>query len=235
MPTYKDKMEDSFRTKLKIFLFTKSFNDNVKTYINSSENINEEFKKFHLTKEVADVYSSQYYQFEESADIRLENMVKKSKEITSNLLDVHRFILSNSNLKKYLGDKYSELFDEYLENPPMSKKEFNELINKKICAYCGINEELIWEGLGSKGKLHNKRSETRGYKLEIDRKMPNLEYTNDNCCMSCYWCNNAKTDEFLPNEFKEIARGINSVWNKRLNQGNGKIIVFPENSKIWES
>jgi len=48
--------------------------------------------------------------------------------------------------------------------------------------------------------------------------------------MSCYWCNNAKTDEFFVDEFKEIARGINYAWQKRL--GN-EIVVFPEKSDIW--
>jgi len=53
--------------------------------------------------------------------------------------------------------------------------------------------------------------------------------------MSCYWCNNAKTDEYIPSEFKEIARGINHVWNKRLEKdGISEKIIFPEDSAIWE-
>lgn len=96
------------------------------------------------------------------------------------------------------------------------------MIENKVCSYCGISEDDISE-LGKRGELNNKRSETRGYTLEIDRKEANGEYTEKNCCMSCYWCNNAKTDEFSVVEFKDIAKGINSVWEKRL----GKAIEFP--------
>jgi len=34
--------------------------------------------------------------------------------------------------------------------------------------------------------------------------------------MACYWCNNAKTDEFDGDEFKEIGEAIKKVWKKRL-------------------
>ncbi|HPT73200.1 MAG TPA: hypothetical protein PLE74_13070, partial [Candidatus Cloacimonadota bacterium] len=57
---------------------------------------------------------------------------------------------------------------------------------------------------------------TRGWTLEIDRKKPNLEYEEDNCVMCCYWCNNAKTDEFDDVEFLPIGNAINQIWNGRL-------------------
>jgi hypothetical protein len=60
------------------------------------------------------------------------------------------------------------------------------------------------------------KHETRGYSFEIDRKEPNLEYSTENCLMSCFWCNNAKTDEFNEKEFKIIAASIEEVWEKRL-------------------
>jgi len=60
-----------------------------------------------------------------------------------------------------------------------------------------------------------KKSE-RGWNLEIDRKNSNYEYTKDNCVMCCYWCNNAKTDEFTYPEFKEIGLAFKQVWDKRL-------------------
>jgi hypothetical protein len=34
--------------------------------------------------------------------------------------------------------------------------------------------------------------------------------------MCCYWCNNAKTDEFTPTEFKFIGQMIGNIWNTRL-------------------
>ena len=53
--------------------------------------------------------------------------------------------------------------------------------------------------------------------MEIDRKNSNKEYTADNIVLCCYWCNNAKSDEFTFDEFKKyIAPGINQTWNDRL-------------------
>ena len=109
------------------------------------------------------------------------------------------------------------------------------MLEKTTCSYCGISLAQI-EELGKNGKLNNKRSDTRGYTLEIDRKLPNLEYSKENCCMACYWCNNAKTDEFSPREFKPIAEGIRRTWNERLKAigySKEEIKDVPD-PKIWE-
>lgn len=237
MPNYNEKMEDSFRTKLKIFLFSKAFDINIEKYIQDNKDndtINKEFHEFALKQDIAKVYSSQYYQFESEMDIIWEGRKVRSETISNNLLSGNKFIISTKNLRDFLGNKYGELFCEYKKNPPLTEELFNKLINTKKCSYCGIEEEQIWRLLGSNKLLNNKRSETRGYSLEIDRKSPNLEYTKDNCCMSCYWCNNAKTDEFEAHEFKEIAKGINNTWNTRLKNVDVKeTIEFPENSTIW--
>jgi len=236
MARYLDKLQDSFVTKLKIFLFIKAFDQSILEYIKKDKNIiREEFKNFKLTHDIAQVYSSQYYQFEEDKSIVLnkENIVK-SHIILANLMDKTKYILSNTNLKYYLNDLYDNLQNIYKHNSDyLSKNDFDKLLDDKNCEYCGVSVEQI-ELLGKNAQLNNKRSDTRGYTLEIDRKQPNLEYTKENCCMSCYWCNNAKTDEFLPDEFKEIARAINSVWNKRLQKsGSSEQITFPENSDVW--
>jgi len=38
--------------------------------------------------------------------------------------------------------------------------------------------------------------------------------------MSCYWCNNAKTDEFTAEEFAVIGKAIAMVWHDRLRESN---------------
>jgi hypothetical protein len=227
MATYTVKLTDSFITKLQIFLFTKAFDEHILDYIQDKEQVKNDFKNFELTLEIAKVYSSQYYQFEEDKYIKLNSNKKiKSKELVDNLMTGTRYIISNEKiLKNYLNKLYDELKNSYIF---MTTEEFNSLINEKTCAYCGISVKQISE-LGANGKLNNKRSDTRGYTLEIDRKEPNLEYTKDNCCMTCYWCNNAKTDEFDHLEFKEIARGINSVWKSR-----GVDIVDFNNITFWQ-
>lgn len=84
------------------------------------------------------------------------------------------------------------------------------------CCYCGLtkDEALI---------LFNKypkstRGGKRGKSLEIDRKDPHLSYsaTLDNLVLSCYWCNNAKTNYFSYNEFMEIGKSIGKFQQNRL-------------------
>ena len=236
MATYADKLNDSFVTKLKIFLFTRAFKQSILEYIKKDRDIiREEFKNFKLTHDIAQVYSSQYYQYDDDKNIILNDAnIEKSHIIVANLMDKTKYIISTTNLKYYLKELYDDLKEDYKNNSDfISRSDFDKLLSDENCEYCGISIMQI-KLLGDSAQLNNKRSETRGFTLEIDRKEPNLEYTKENCCMSCYWCNNAKTDEFLPDEFKEIARSINAVWNKRLEKsGSSEKITFPEYSDVW--
>jgi len=94
--------------------------------------------------------------------------------------------------------------------------DFNEWYNNnRKCYYCGITEDEI-KILFEKEQVHTKRN--RGKKLEIDRKIPELSYKDDikNLVHSCYWCNNAKTDAFTAEEFKEVGKAISIIWQRRL-------------------
>jgi hypothetical protein len=64
------------------------------------------------------------------------------------------------------------------------------------------------------GRINKKR--LRGYNLEMDRKNSNYEYTPANCVMCCYWCNNAKTDEFDEKEYQLIGDAMRHIWQARL-------------------
>ena len=86
-------------------------------------------------------------------------------------------------------------------------------MNNFNCEYCGIEENELYF-------LETKRL-GRGARLEYDR-LEDTDYNLDNIVLACYWCNNAKTDTFTVEEFKEIARGINAVWRSR----GAKIIDF---------
>ena len=97
----------------------------------------------------------------------------------------------------------------------LPKEDFVEFVNRgNQCDYCHITLPQINE-LIDKRKL-NKKHITRGWSLEIDRKVPNLEYTVDNCVWCCYWCNNAKTDEFSYEEFKKVGQVMKTIWDVRL-------------------
>jgi 5-methylcytosine-specific restriction endonuclease McrA len=87
-------------------------------------------------------------------------------------------------------------------------------VAQKFCQYCKIEKNQI-ERLVDTRQLHKKNF--RGMSLEIDRLDSNDEYKKDNCVIACYWCNNAKTDEFTPEEFIPVAEKIHEIWKKRLN------------------
>lgn len=110
-----------------------------------------------------------------------------------------------------------------LEKPQLlTWNKFVKLMVVDNCAYCGVSVKQINEI-----KLMTKRS--RGYTLEVDQKNPYGNYTDANCVACCYWCNNAKTDEFTVKEFKPIAEGIYQSWKNRLAEcGSKEEIKFPE-------
>lgn len=230
MATYSGKKEDSFFTKLQMFLFTKAFDGHIASYIqkNKQQDIKQEFIEFKLDNEIVELYCSQYYQFETDIEIILNGKKSEIKKIIENLSSRDGYLLSRKKLKPFLKELYDVLLNDY---GFISEEDFKNIIKSDSCTYCGISKERIAQ-LGISAKLRNKRSETRGYELEIDRKNPNLEYTKDNCCMSCYWCNNAKTDEFTVAEFKEIARGINRAWNSRLNEAGLESVSLPGNADV---
>lgn len=208
MTTHADRAKANFDAKLPIYLFD--------CYMREKEVSYKYFIAFELNEVIIKRYACHYLQAE-----RHESIEEKPVDDIYNYIKKHK----NDQEFKYDRNKYVEHFKNIL-----TVDEFNNLISNKKCSYCGISKEQI-DTLGRSENLYNKRADTRGYSLEVDRINPNMEYSLNNICMSCYWCNNAKTDEFYANEFKEIARGINKVWNTRM--GNNSV-HFPENSVIWK-
>ena len=103
---------------------------------------------------------------------------------------------------------------------------------EKKCCYCGVKEKDLKEYFNQNNKQY-KEARQRGQYLEIERivtapKNKNV-YSEDNCALVCYICNNAKSDFLSPINFKPIAKGINEFWNNILNNN----VVFPEESPIW--
>ena len=96
-----------------------------------------------------------------------------------------------------------------------TRKEFIDwyVSQDKRCSYCGCNIEEI-KKFYNITKKQNKRWK-RGNSLEVDRKN-NEPYSEKNCCLACYWCNNAKTDVFKVDEFKIIGKAIGEVIKKRI-------------------
>ena len=114
-------------------------------------------------------------------------------------------------------EKLSDLYKEIkLKNSEykfdLSWEKFVSILINGKCSYCGLTILHIYD-LAEKEKFFTKRF--RGYSMEVDQIDAYGSYTDDNCAASCYWCNNAKTDEFRIHEFKEIARGIHKTWKER--------------------
>lgn len=87
--------------------------------------------------------------------------------------------------------------------------------SERKCCYCDITEPEIKELIKAQ-QITTKRLTTRGRRLEIERKEPNQPYDNiENLVFSCYWCNNAKSDEFTFDEFLEIGKQIGKIWKQR--------------------
>jgi 5-methylcytosine-specific restriction endonuclease McrA len=87
---------------------------------------------------------------------------------------------------------------------------------ERICTYCGITESNI-ENLLDANLLATKRIATRGKKLELDRRRHDASYSDlDNLTLACYWCNNAKTDTFTAEEFKDVGQAFARIWQARL-------------------
>jgi len=96
-------------------------------------------------------------------------------------------------------------------------EQFKQMVNDASeCDYCHITKEKIDKLIVDKNLF--KKHITRGWSFEIDRMEANLEYTKDNCVPCCYWCNNAKTDEFSAEEFRPIGELIGQTLKNRLNK-----------------
>ncbi|MBN8569622.1 MAG: hypothetical protein J0M18_08325 [Ignavibacteria bacterium] len=122
------------------------------------------------------------------------------------------------------------LYFSFIGTMDLKESEFLEIFGEdnsktRKCHYCGIGEDIIKE-LIRDNRIHTKRLWQRGRSMEIDRKDPFQTYDKNNIVLCCYWCNNAKTDEFTEEEFKLIAKGIKEVWNDRIQKYNDK---NPEN------
>ena len=104
---------------------------------------------------------------------------------------------------------------------------------EKKCCYCGIEEKKLKEYFKDEN-LQYKNARQRGKILEIERivtatKEHNV-YSEENCRLACYICNNAKSDFISAKNFKPIAKGISKFWIEQ-----GISTQFNKNDAIWET
>lgn len=202
---FTSKANDSFNTKLKMYLFNMAINQ---TWESFSQ---EDFTYFKIDQKLVNEFTTEYWQ--EFHDYTINgltiNQIYKIME--------EKRIEFKDEIEKFRKD-YVAGFEKLYE-----RNNFYKFLDTDKCEYCGISITEL-EKLAITRHLHKKNE--RGWKLEIDRKDSNLEYTANNCVMACYWCNNAKTDEFTYEEFKAVGKEIRKIWDNRL------LIQIPEPSKI---
>lgn len=113
--------------------------------------------------------------------------------------------------QKFASNRYSSIkarVNYPLEEAWPRADFINWFINKeKKCCYCGCTQSELDSFYN---KNASKRKLTRGKTLEVERK-EDKEYTRNNCELSCYWCNNAKSDVFAFDEFLPIGTQIGKV------------------------
>lgn len=147
--------------------------------------------------------------------------IREYVNLSSSVEDLIKPIRDLYNRKKIKADgiSFPEFYEWYIK-----KQKAN------YCFYCGISEEQIQQVI-PKTLFEKLWGGKRGKKLELERTIHDEPYSKiDNLAFACTWCNNAKTNTFTCNEFKEIAKGINMAWNTRLGgKGFNDIVKFPKN------
>jgi hypothetical protein len=111
---------------------------------------------------------------------------------------------------KAIGGNFWDFYYWYISQP-------------KHCHYCKVTQAEL-DIINNPETIVNSRPR-RGKTFEIDQRNSKGGYSNlKNLVLSCYWCNNAKTDTFTEDEFMIIAQGIQKVWDARL----GKDVISLE-------
>ena len=95
----------------------------------------------------------------------------------------------------------------------------------KVCYYCGLSEKdsqkIVKTGLLKSNRFPENgiisSGRARGMWLEIDRKDPNKKYSEDNCVLACYFCNNDKSDVFDAKQYKKYLKDRSKFFKDILN------------------
>lgn len=132
---------------------------------------------------------------------------KMPKECSSDDASKSPYDLNSlSDFKKACELGIEKFIKWYLEKRPTDQTQ---------CEYCGVTQEKC-RAYMQKVKKDGGNKRGRGNMLELERaesqRGKNL-YNEKNCIWICHVCNNAKSDLFGENEFKNtIAKGIKDFW-----------------------
>lgn len=201
---YEIKAKESFKARFDLLLFKHIItgnNDPITETVLESFQIDEH-------EAVLKQYINIYWQKEDYKSDQIDGMI---------INDIYYAMKKWREDKKGLFERLQNYYVTQIFRVVFPYEDFEKFYNSRNeCEYCHITKDKI-KFLIDAHQL-NKKKDTRGWSLEIDRKKPNYEYTKENCVWCCYWCNNAKTDEFSYDEYKKIGEVIKSIWYDRLNR-----------------
>jgi hypothetical protein len=198
---YNSIRDRAFKSYFDIFLIECFLKDSNLSNVSKAE-----FESFHYHDPAFESYLTVYQLSYEKA--KLENGLTV-KDLDSAIDDW---------MKKNGTQQYKYYFIENrLIDQEAFKMWYGEDEKDRACEWCNITKHEI-NVLIEAGKIHTKRLSTRGRDMEVDRKEPNKGYEEGNLALCCYWCNNAKTDEFSEKEFIPIGEAIGDVFKKRLRE-----------------
>lgn len=149
----------------------------------------------------------------------IKTIVIKQLELNEN--EFKEFELENQDIQ-YVKSRWNE---DRKKGFLTIKNFYNWYIKQdKFCCYCGIPETLLNDYF-SKPNLSKRK---RGKKFEIERILTDKDknvYSEKNCSLACYVCNNAKSDLIYYKDFKHIALGTYNFWKSKYPNNDFK---FPE-------
>jgi len=111
----------------------------------------------------------------------------------------------HQSIKSRSGDKYK--FNGF-------KNFYNWYIKEEqVCCYCGITEQNL-ETIKNNGWGTKRR---RGSKLEVERVDTNSnDYSESNCALACYFCNNHKSDVITKDDFSTYFKEPMKLYLEKL-------------------
>lgn len=214
---YNRKVAQSFETKMDVFLFQEIIDHGNPDDIEDNDESYKKFIGFQLTDDILLPY-------ENSLPKEGDQAVVERPGLTYGCLDnmIRTWQKENAALRAVWLEKYKKEFkfnpDETTKSSVDAFVDFYGLDDaQRTCSYCGISDAEIAE-MRKEGISVIRTKRGRGRSMEIDRHNSRREYYRSNVCLACYWCNNAKTDEFSADEFKAIGAEIAKIWKARLSR-----------------
>lgn len=116
---------------------------------------------------------------------------------------------SDKQLKEWYKSKVRKNISGFIDYEDFREWYYSK---DKSCHYCGLTEQdsqrIVHNGLLTSNRfpLGGKTSAgvNRGYWLEVDKKNPKGIYSRENCELTCYFCNNDKSDVFSESQYMEF-------------------------------